>query len=93
MVVPTEQDGKTVIEIERPEDSMSQSGRKQGGRITQKGKKVIVDSREFRSALPSLLFKKGMEVRKTLFPPLLSILSCLCPLGLSRITYLLRCFL
>ncbi|PRP82001.1 excision repair cross-complementing rodent repair deficiency, complementation group 4 [Planoprotostelium fungivorum] len=63
MIVPIEQDGKT--EITLPQDLLPQSNRK-GGKIanvpTNKGKKILVDSREFRSALPSILHSKGFDI-------------------------------
>eukprot|EP01117_Protostelium_nocturnum_P000238 TRINITY_DN1030_c0_g1_i3.p1 TRINITY_DN1030_c0_g1~~TRINITY_DN1030_c0_g1_i3.p1 ORF type:complete len:584 (+),score=133.47 TRINITY_DN1030_c0_g1_i3:1189-2940(+) len=63
MVVPVEQDGK--MEISLPSEILPQSNRK-GGQLAPskplKGRKILVDSREFRSALPSILFSKDFEI-------------------------------
>jgi len=60
MSVSADQDGKTVIDL--PEETISST--RKGGKFThiKKGNKVIVDSREFRSALPSILHQREMEI-------------------------------
>ncbi|KAJ2942618.1 hypothetical protein O0L34_g2084 [Tuta absoluta] len=65
MVVPSYQDGKTDeyfnMNVEEEEDSTDT--RKAGGQNQNKEKPVvIVDMREFRSDLPSLLHKKGINI-------------------------------
>lgn len=64
MVLPTYQDGKTddcfnlnVVEQEDPLES-----RRAGGQKINEKPRVIVDMREFRSDLPSLLHKRGIEI-------------------------------
>ncbi|KAL0880773.1 hypothetical protein ABMA27_001974 [Loxostege sticticalis] len=66
MVVPTYQDGKTdeYFNLNVEEDEETVDTRKAGGQNTQCKEKpvVIVDMREFRSDLPSLLHKKGINI-------------------------------
>ncbi|XP_063822448.1 DNA repair endonuclease XPF [Ostrinia nubilalis] len=66
MVVPTYQDGKTdeYFNLNVEEDEESIDTRKAGGQSTQCKEKpvVIVDMREFRSDLPSLLHRKGINI-------------------------------
>lgn len=68
MVVPEHQDGKTdVIDYtENQAEEEETSTRQAGGRVDALKKKepprVIVDSREFRSELPCLIHKRGIEV-------------------------------
>lgn len=64
MVVPEHQDGKTdLIDYTKDDDEVSsrQAGG-QGGRTKREPPRVIVDSREFRSELPCLIHKRGIEV-------------------------------
>ncbi|XP_026732524.1 DNA repair endonuclease XPF isoform X1 [Trichoplusia ni] len=65
MVVPTYQDGKTEeyfnLNVEHEDSALDT--RKAGGQNQQKEKPiVIVDMREFRSDLPALLHKKGINI-------------------------------
>lgn len=66
MVIPSYQDGKTddsVISFRRSEDSMVTSSRQAGGQQAEATTpKVIVDIREFRSDLPCLIHRRGIEV-------------------------------
>ena len=67
MVVPQYQDGKTdVIDYSKEEEEEKVSTRQAGGQADVVKKKeppkVIVDSREFRSELPCLIHKRGIEV-------------------------------
>ena len=68
MVVPTDQDGKSADSSAFVEPSTSSedpaSTRKGGidGESSIHIEKVIVDMREFRSELPALLHKRGMEI-------------------------------
>ncbi|XP_065070026.1 DNA repair endonuclease XPF-like isoform X2 [Rhopilema esculentum] len=68
MVVPEERDGKSDIASELLRDSSKAadavSSRKAGGRKDDKPlqRKIIVDMREFRSELPSLIHKRGIDI-------------------------------
>ncbi|XP_049868551.1 DNA repair endonuclease XPF [Pectinophora gossypiella] len=65
MVVPSYQDGKTdeYFNMNVEEEDDSKDTRKAGGQTQIKEKPVvIVDMREFRSDLPSLLHKKGINI-------------------------------
>lgn len=70
MIVPEEQDGKidlTAEETDKP-TIRSQMNSRQGGAIETSGNNnansavVIVDMREFRSELPSILHKRGFHI-------------------------------
>jgi len=62
MSIPEEQDGKTEIKIV-PQIEVS-STRKGGAKYQQLtgGKKIYIDSREFRSALPAILHQRQLEI-------------------------------
>lgn len=66
MVVPEHQDGKTDVIDYSKEEAEEASTRQAGGQIDAVKKKepprVIVDSREFRSELPCLIHKRGIEI-------------------------------
>lgn len=63
MVVPEYQDGKTDFTVELTEAITGKLSNRQGDKIVSKEKpKVIVDMREFRSELPCLIHKRGLEV-------------------------------
>ncbi|XP_034943246.1 DNA repair endonuclease XPF isoform X2 [Chelonus insularis] len=64
MVVPTDQDGKMEGSATIEEETVEQSSRKGGlgGNSNKIIHKVIVDIREFRSELPALLHKRGIEI-------------------------------
>lgn len=68
MVIPEERDGKTeaAVQLDRDPSKPSDvlSSRKAGGRETEGGesRKIIVDMREFRSQLPSLIYKRGIDI-------------------------------
>lgn len=65
MIVPEYQDGKSeVLNLSQGDaEEAAPSTRQAGGREVQKvTQKVIVDSREFRSELPCLIHRRGMEV-------------------------------
>ncbi len=61
-VVDSTQDGKTGEIVTVHADAPMPTSSRKGGAAAKRRVKVIVDVREFRSALPSLLHKKGMEV-------------------------------
>ncbi|KAM3964283.1 DNA repair endonuclease XPF mei-9 [Aphomia sociella] len=64
MVVPSYQDGKTEeyfnLNVEEEIDTVDT--RKAGGQVQKEKQLVIVDMREFRSDLPALLHKKGINI-------------------------------
>lgn len=63
MVVPEYQDGKTDFTVELTEAVAGKVSNRQADKIVSKEKpKVIVDMREFRSELPCLIHKRGLEV-------------------------------
>jgi hypothetical protein len=62
MVVDTSQDGKTGDIVTVHADAPMPTTSRKGGAAAKRRVRVIVDVREFRSALPSLLHKKGMEI-------------------------------
>lgn len=63
MVVPEYQDGKTDFTVELTEAITGKLSSRQGDKVVSKEKpKVIVDMREFRSELPCLIHKRGLEV-------------------------------
>lgn len=65
MVVPEYQDGKTEILEPQIEEDSEENTRQAGGQVslTKKEKpKIIVDSREFRSDLPCLIHRRGLDV-------------------------------
>ena len=67
MIVYEEQDGKLDLPIERPQTIRTQMSSRMGGAmdvpIDQSDMpKVIVDMREFRSELPSILHKRGFLI-------------------------------
>lgn len=63
MVVPEYQDGKTDFIVELTEELTGKLSNRQADKIVSKEKpKVIVDMREFRSELPCLIHKRGLEV-------------------------------
>lgn len=65
MVVPEDQDGKTeqCTTLQRgsitPEKNTRQGGKSEDANVK---KMVIVDMREFRSELPALIHKRGIEI-------------------------------
>lgn len=65
MVVPEDQDGKSdqCLNLQRELKSPIKNSR-QGGRTLENNVKqtVIVDMREFRSELPALIHKRGIEI-------------------------------
>lgn len=65
MVVPEDQDGKSdqCLNLQRELKSPTKNSR-QGGRAPENDVKqtVIVDMREFRSELPALIHKRGIEI-------------------------------
>lgn len=63
MVVPEYQDGKTDFTVELTEVVTGKLSNRQADKVVSKEKpKVIVDMREFRSELPCLIHKRGLEV-------------------------------
>ncbi|XP_031784580.1 DNA repair endonuclease XPF isoform X2 [Nasonia vitripennis] len=63
MVVPAEQDGKCAEPT--PSDSVDEDNTRKGGLIEDQAanvNKIIVDMREFRSELPSLLHQRNIEI-------------------------------
>lgn len=66
MVIPEYQDGKSDVLVQSPEKEEAVSTRQAGGQQSEVKKKeppkIIVDSREFRSELPCLIHKRGIEV-------------------------------
>lgn len=62
MVIPTDQDGKSEVNL-TVTSQVEQNTRQGGLEPTPKViPKVIVDIREFRSELPGLLHKRGIEI-------------------------------
>ena len=63
MVIPEERDGRTEnSSAANEEESNPQSSRKGGISMSSTEQRVIVDMREFRSELPSLIHRRGIEV-------------------------------
>ena len=71
MVVPEEREGRdenTNEDLYRGSEKASDQAlnalntRKAGGQVTKTSPKVIVDMREFRSELPSILHKRGIDI-------------------------------
>lgn len=65
MMVPLDREGKlgaALMEDPILPSTVAGSSRKAGGRQEKCAQRVIVDVREFRSTLPSVLHKKGMEI-------------------------------
>jgi DNA excision repair protein ERCC-4 len=62
MVVPDDQDGKSTDVVTIAPDAPRPTSTRKGGTAPARRTKVIVDVREFRSALPSLLHSKGMNL-------------------------------
>lgn len=65
MVIPEYQDGKTDVVVHAKEVEEEVSSRQAGGQVDAAKKeppRVIVDSREFRSELPCLIHKRGIEI-------------------------------
>lgn len=66
MLVPEYQDGKTEIddlkEVAEEEVNTRQAGGQEVPKVKKERPRVIVDSREFRSELPCLIHKRGLEI-------------------------------
>jgi len=70
MIIPEEQDGKVDLPKQEPDDETKPTIRSQMSKLEETPKpkadnespKVIVDMREFRSELPSLLHKRGFQI-------------------------------
>lgn len=64
MVVPEDQDGKSDQCTTLQRSGLSpQKNTRQGGQLEEPAKRmVIVDMREFRSDLPSLIHKRGIDI-------------------------------
>jgi DNA excision repair protein ERCC-4 len=65
MVIPEYQDGKTDVNDFEGEEQLEVNTRQAGGQEVQVKKekpRIVVDSREFRSELPCLIHKRGIEV-------------------------------
>lgn len=63
MVVPEYQDGKSDELMLTMQNPIVEDTRKAGGQtLVKKASKVVVDMREFRSDLPCLIHKRGIEV-------------------------------
>jgi DNA excision repair protein ERCC-4 len=73
MVVPEDQDGKSgecselSRDMSRPNLAVAPTSSRKGGTIDQKAKDrkhatIVVDMREFRSELPALIHKRGIEI-------------------------------
>lgn len=63
MVVPEYQDGKSDELMLAMQNTVPEDTRKAGGQSTVKvTPKIVVDMREFRSDLPCLIHKRGIEV-------------------------------
>jgi DNA excision repair protein ERCC-4 len=58
MVIPENQDGKS----EEPENLLEQINSRKGGKLMKEKPRILIDVREFRSKLPSLLHSRGFEV-------------------------------
>lgn len=65
MVVPEDQDGKSdiCVTLQRNTSTVEISSRQGGDSSAETNKQVIiVDMREFRSELPALIHKRGIEI-------------------------------
>lgn len=63
MVVPEYQDGKSDEIMLTMQNVVKEDSRKAGGQsLVKTPSKIIVDMREFRSDLPCLIHKRGIEV-------------------------------
>lgn len=63
MVVPEYQDGKSDELMLTMQNTFKEDSRKAGGQSSVKATpKIVVDMREFRSDLPCLIHKRGIEV-------------------------------
>lgn len=73
MVVPEYQDGKSDEQMLTMQNVIKEDSRKAGGQSSVKApSKIIVDMREFRSDLPCLIHKRGIEV----VPVTITVKSC-----------------
>lgn len=66
MVIPASQDGKSddCLALQRDTKEVTVDTRKGGNQVTEPVKSVvIVDIREFRSELPALIHKRGIEIK------------------------------
>lgn len=64
MVIPEDQDGKSETCLSLQRELKVQKSTRQGGQSDQANERqyVIVDLREFRSELPSLIHKRGIDI-------------------------------
>ncbi|GFN95320.1 DNA repair endonuclease xpf, partial [Plakobranchus ocellatus] len=64
MFIPEEQDGKNEYDVNLARDTGTKPtmSSRQGGADLMQVQKVIVDMREFRSELPSLIHKRGIDI-------------------------------
>lgn len=63
MVVPEDQDGKSdICESLQREITTPTKNTRHGGQETPKKQFIIVDMREFRSELPALIHKRGIDI-------------------------------
>lgn len=64
MVVPEDQDGKsdTCMLLQREQQSSERNTRAGGTEQSPKKQFIIVDMREFRSELPALIHKRGIDI-------------------------------
>lgn len=76
MVVPEYQDGKSDFTVELTEVTGKISNRQADKIVSNEKPKVIVDMREFRSELPCLIHKRGLEVVPVTITVSLFFLKC-----------------
>lgn len=63
MVIPEERDGKFADDLSLSRESVSTAtSTRKGGLVTEEYQKIIVDMREFRSELPSLIHRRGIDI-------------------------------
>lgn len=65
MVIPEDQDGKgdQCLALQRGSSTLEKNTRQGGRTETQDARKlIVVDMREFRSELPALIHKRGIEI-------------------------------
>ena len=67
MVVPSDQDGKSEDCLALATDTIAEEGNSRKGGIpsslaSKTVERIVVDIREFRSELPALLHKRGIEI-------------------------------
>lgn len=60
VAIPIDSDGRVLVDVQ--EDFWKSDSRNAGGQLCERSSKILVDIREFRSSLPSLIHAKKMNV-------------------------------